>query len=155
MAGLLIVDECLPNRLATELARRGYPTLRPGELGFKGKIDTIALTIIERDVHEPYTLVTADDIMPWEHGEQLRAMAATVATVEGEWESMCKRRDIKLGLDAFRRESVHRWAHLIASQTDATVVRYSPWSHSPWKVRRQHVKRIPTPELYAAGGQGA
>jgi hypothetical protein len=36
-----------------------------------------------RPLRRSRVLVTADDAMPWEHGDALRGIEATVATVDG------------------------------------------------------------------------
>jgi hypothetical protein len=88
--------------------------------------------------------VTGDDFMPWEHRDLIARLHPTIATIDGEWEYLSQNHGVENTQEGFRRETVHRWAHMMIQQTAGTVIRYSPWNKGTWKVRKQHVKRTPT-----------
>jgi hypothetical protein len=88
----------------------------------------------------PWVLVTADDAMPAEHAGTIARVSATIATIDGEWEACCKANGLTLTQDQFAKESIQRWAHLIAAQKAGEIRRYTPKKHSVWKARRQHAR---------------
>lgn len=73
-------------------------------------------------------LVTADDGLPAEHAEALSEVGGTIATLEPN-------REAGWPLDAWRRELVHRWAHVMQDQSPATMRRYGLRRHRPWRPR--------------------
>ena len=109
MTRLLQLDEGLPRRLAAELSARGHPAQALRELRDPPSTDAAVLRALGAD----RILVTTDEDMPREHRGLLRELRATVAIVHAESE-------------AAKRETVHRWAHLMAAQPAGTVRRYSP-----------------------------
>jgi hypothetical protein len=109
MQRVLQLDEGLPLRLAAELTARGRPAraLR----ATPGAPDTDAALI--RWLGPGVVLVTTDEGLPREHRALLRETRATVAIVHATGEGA-------------KRETVHRWAHVMAAQATGTVRRYSP-----------------------------
>jgi hypothetical protein len=112
---LLVLDENLPHRLKTELDRRGRTAIRLSELGLKGSDDADLLKALDQDLPD-WILVTADDKMPLAHAVAVTRVAATIATVD-------PRHPGTIGLDQWRCEVVHRWAHRIHEQEMGTVRR--------------------------------
>ncbi len=86
---------------------------------------------------DPWVLVTADDKMPDEHRDRVRDLGATLATIDGSWEAFCARHSLELSQEHFKRETVHRWAHVMQEQDDGEVRRYTPLNHAAWKKRRR------------------
>ena len=109
MNRLLQLDEGLPRRLAAELSARGHPAQALRELADAPTTDAEVLCALGPD----RILVTTDEGMPREHRSLLRELHATVAIVHADGE-------------AAKRETVHRWAHVMAAQPTGTVRRYSP-----------------------------
>jgi hypothetical protein len=60
----------------------------------------------------------------------------TVATIESEVPE-------DVPPDMWQRDTIHRWAHAMAAQTQGDVRRYSPGSHRPWRPRRRRPRRRP------------
>jgi hypothetical protein len=156
---LLIVDASMNKRIATELRYRGYAARSLSQLGeHQGRQvrhledpDLIPyLTERFRDV--AWTLVTSDDNMPNEHEDVLGVNQATVATIDPYSEDKLEALTADVPLlgdeqnqnveavtpeDMWQRETVHRWAHRMATQGDATIRRYYPRAPSrPWISRR-------------------
>jgi len=125
----LVLDENLNPRLATELARRGRDATRVQELGLRGSTDPQLIEKLDAQL-DAWVLVTADDRLPDTHGEDIRRFGATVATIHPE-------REHGWALEAWRREIVHRWAHVMHDQADGTVRRYGLRRHAPWRPRRR------------------
>jgi hypothetical protein len=129
---LLIIDASLSTRLGTELRHRGRNAKSLAELGLKGLTDEPMLRELAK-IHDddPYVLVTADDAMPATHGLVLDETATTVATLDPRWE--------RTGLtqEKYKREVVHRWAHVMARQDPKTVRRFSIGGHRPWTPLRR------------------
>ena len=103
MTRLLLLDEGLPRRLADELAARGRPAR-----ALRGPVADAELiaSLGDGDV-----LVTTDTALPREHRRALRGRAVAVVVAHGE--------------DA-KRETVHRWAHVMAGQAAGSARRYGP-----------------------------
>jgi hypothetical protein len=106
---LLHLDENLPRRLAAELEARGRRARAQRALPDAPTTDTGLIRSLDPDM----VLVTADEGMPREHRALLRALRVTVAVVHADGE-------------AAKRETVHRWAHVMATQPAGSVRRYSP-----------------------------
>lgn len=135
---LIIVDADLPKRLATELRNRGRPAFSTADLGIADFKDPLLLTdLAGRYAKEPWILVTGDDAMPAEHGEIIVETNATIATVHPE-------QPPSLTQDAWRRDVVHRWAHMLQTQTTGNVRRYNDRSSRLWAPRSRHVRAIAT-----------
>jgi predicted nuclease of predicted toxin-antitoxin system len=113
----LVIDECLAKRLATELGYRGRQAVSVYALGLKGSKDPQLVPKLVAMFNDP-VLVTADDHLPEDHAEMVASYKPTLAIIEpGE--------DIPDELqDAYEREIVHRWAHLMHEQESGTVLRY-------------------------------
>lgn len=130
---VLLIDEDLPRRLATELCCRGRFSTTIAALNFGGSKDPKLLADLEQlGLVLAWVLVTGDDAMPWEHGRVIRATGATVATIS-------PRRPEGVTEAAWRRDVAHRWAHAIQQQEPGTVRRYSLTGSRPWVPRRRHL----------------
>lgn len=79
-----------------------------------------------------------------EHAELFAELRPTVATIDGDWEYFNYRNNTTYTQEGFRRETVHRWAHAMETQTAGTVIRYSPIGKGTWKPRKRHVRRFGT-----------
>lgn len=130
---LLVIDACLNRRLAAELKARGRSAIAASELGaLKLKdpqlVEFLSLRFFETD----WVLVTGDDAMPAEHGPVLLKHRVTVATVDGQHGAT--------NFDHWGRDTVHRWAHAMATQPPGTWKRYSPLANREWtrRVRASH-----------------
>ena len=129
MAQLLVLDENMWPRLASvELLGRGRTAiaLKHTELMGAGDPEVINTVAGWTDV----VLVTNDDNMPSEHGQLLSRSGLTLAVVS-------PRSDRSFTLQAWERETVHRWAHLISNQPAGSLMRYTPFGHSAWRPRRR------------------
>jgi hypothetical protein len=136
MAGLrrIIVDADLPRRLAPELAKRGRPALSTAELGLSEFNDPQLLQeLAVRFESQPWILITGDDAMPAEHGETIVKTRATIATIHPE-------QPPGITQDAWRRDIVHRWAHVLQTQADGHVRRYTRSGSRPWTARHRHIR---------------
>jgi PIN like domain len=127
-ARILVLDENLPGRLATELEERGRRATRVSALQLKGSEDPDLLAAIA-ERFDDWVLVTADDRMPADHAEAIAAVNATLAIIAPA------RRDWPT--HAWRREVVHRWAHAMHDQKSGTLRRYAVRSHALWRPRRR------------------
>ncbi len=125
----LVLDENLNPRLATELKRRGRDATRVQELGLRGSADPDLLDKLDAQLDD-WILITADDRLPDAHAEAMKRVSATVATISPD-------REEGWSLEAWRREIVHRWAHLMHEQEAGTVRRYSLKRPVFWKRRRR------------------
>lgn len=81
-------------------------------------------------ITEEWVLITADDRLPRDHGALAASLKVTVATVD-------PRRGPGFGIDEWRREVVHRWAHAIAGQAPSSIRRYSATANRAWTMRRR------------------
>ncbi len=132
---LLVIDESLDKRLASQLERRGRYSRSIDWLGLGSIIDPPLLRKLH-ETHPECVLITGDDAMPKEHGDLLKRLGLTVATVDGQ-------RDPGWGQSDWKNETVHRWAHVMANQKYATSRRYSPHRHGPWTLRRGRKRHVP------------
>ena len=136
MSRLLILDASISTRLARELKERGRPAVSTAELGLGRLLDDALLrALAERD--DEWVLVAADDKMPFEHPETVKEAGATIATVDGAWKAFCQRHALSLTQEQFKRDSVHRWAHVIAEQDAQEVRRYTPMNHALWRPKKR------------------
>jgi predicted nuclease of predicted toxin-antitoxin system len=60
---VLVIDECLSTRLATELNSRGRPATSIAALGLRGLADPAVFEALG-SLAQPYVIVTADGEMP-------------------------------------------------------------------------------------------
>jgi predicted nuclease of predicted toxin-antitoxin system len=109
MDRVLLLDENLPLRLAAELAARGRAVVALRAAAGAPSTDAAVIRALDPGA----VLVTTDERLPREHRALLRETRTTVAVVHAD------------GEDA-KRETVHRWVHVIAAQPPGTVRRYSP-----------------------------
>jgi len=109
---LLVIDESLDARLASQLTQRGRNARSVDWLGLGSTLDPPLLRKLHK-THPGCVLLTGDDAMPGEHAELLRQLGQTVATVDGQ-------RDPGWTQSAWKCETVHRWVHVIENQKDAT-----------------------------------
>jgi hypothetical protein len=136
MAGprLIIVDADLPRRLAPELAKRDRPAFSTAEIGLSEFNDPQLLQeLAVRFESRPWILITGDDAMPAEHGKTIVNTRATIATIHPE-------RPVGITQDAWRRDIVHRWAHVFQTQADGDVRRYTNSGSRAWTARRRHIR---------------
>lgn len=126
----LVIDADLNKRLATELSRRGIDAVSVSELQVKGFVDPRLLAHLHGLYGVDVVLVTADDHMPLEHATIIAELRCTIAVVDPNRES-------EIGLDAHRRNIVHRYAEAMAVQTLGTIVRYGTQKRIWTKPRRQ------------------
>jgi hypothetical protein len=101
----LYLDGNLPLSLAAELTARGHPAIAHLRDPQRPLRDSELLAALGDRV-----LVTADEHLSRDF---VRAARATVAIVHADGE-------------AAKRETVHRWAHVMAAQPPGSVRRYSP-----------------------------
>ena len=140
MSRTLLVDESLNKHLATELTARGLPAKDAAVLDIKGQIDEVVLKRLAK-LPYPWVLVTWDDEMPQEHETLIRQIQATIATIDGQWERICKEKGLARTQEEFKRDTVHRWAHAMADQEPGSIRRYSPLSHREWLPRTRSKRR--------------
>lgn len=127
---LLVIDESLDKRLASQLEQRGRKAMSAERLGLAGFSDEPLLRALAALPEGPaLVLVTGDDAMPGEHGGLIARLGITVATVDG-------RRGAGWGREEWKKEIVHRWAHVMQQQADTTARRYGLMRHSLWRSRR-------------------
>jgi hypothetical protein len=130
---IIVVDENLPKRLATELTYRGRDASSVASLGLRGSSDPDLLRRLDSQLDD-WVLLTADDDLPDSHADAVREVAATIATINPE-------REDGWALDAWRREVCHRWAHAFHGQDAGTIRRYSLRRQGAWRVRRRRPPR--------------
>jgi hypothetical protein len=130
----LLIDESLDKHLARELTARGLPAKDAAALGVQGQIDQVVLKRLA-ELAYPWVFVTFDDEMPGEHETLIRQIRATIATIDGQWERICKEKGLERTQEQFKRDTVHRWAHTMVDQTPGSIRRYSPLSHREWLPR--------------------
>lgn len=140
MSRLLLIDESLNKHLATEPTARGLPAKDIGALNVKGQIDQVVLGRLAK-LSYPWVLVTWDDAMPEEHESLVRQIQATIATIDGQWERVCHEKGLQRRQEQYKKDTVHRWAHVMVEQPAGSVRRYSPVSHREWLPRTRSRKK--------------
>lgn len=130
LGSLLVIDEGLHPRLATELRCRGRHAVSVQELKLKGELDPDLLARVYT-LHPGCVLVTADDSMPATHPEAIALTMATLAIITGR-----RPREFEPYQDAWEREIVHRWAHRMQEQTPRSIMRYGAPGGRAWTARR-------------------
>lgn len=116
-SGTLVIDENLSHRLATELSYRGRDAVSVKSLGLRGSSDPELLDKLHGQLDD-WVLVTADDALPDSHADAVARVGATIATINPE-------REEGWHLEAWRREVVHRCAHVMHGQEPGGIRRYS------------------------------
>jgi hypothetical protein len=130
MSRLLVVDEDLSKRIATELRRRGRNAKSTASLGLRGSKDPRLLERLH-EIDPDCVLVSGDDDMPASHAAELAKFETTLAIVypwdetrpltEPEWE----------------HEIVEKWAHRMEAQEPGSILRYTLDGGRRWKVRKR------------------
>lgn len=127
----IVLDADLPRRLRGELVARGMRATTLAELKIDGLLDDPMLAALSEKRHPAgIVLVTADDKMPRDHGDNIRRLGFTVATIDGRWQG--KGFDTQ---DQWNRDTVHRWAHRMNIQAEKEIRRYSPARQNLWAAR--------------------
>jgi len=126
---VLVIDECLSTRLATELARRGRPAKSIASLGLRGLDDPQVFDALG-NLGEPYVIVTADTAMPLDWMGAIEAAGATVAVIDS-------RHAAEYLVTEWYRDVTHRWAHVMRNQLAGSVHRYTARGHREWRPRRK------------------
>lgn len=126
---LLIVDESLSKHLASQLEQRGRRAMSNERLGLARFKDEPLLRAIATLPETEPVLVTNDDGMPGEHAGLITKLGLTIATVDGK-------RKAGWGREEWKKEIVHRWAHVMHAQAPGTQRRYGLSKHAPWTRRR-------------------
>ena len=132
-ARLLFLDEDCPKRLAPELNARGRNATSVYTEELSGTLDPDLIRALAVEHGREVVLVTANESMPIEHEAVLAETGLTLAVIDGRHEDDPHQ-------DAWKRETVHRWAHVREKQEAGTIRRYSPRGHAPWKRRRRKVR---------------
>lgn len=125
----LVLDESLNKRLAAELSQRGRDAWTVYSLQYAGLNDPDLLHRLTERVRN-WILVTADDRMPADHGTTIAEFGATIATID-------PRAPASYWPDQWRRDVVHRWAHVMGGQEGGSIRRYSFRWHRLWTPRRR------------------
>jgi hypothetical protein len=133
---VLLIDESVNKKLASELRARGLESWSAEELKVAGRKDQVVLRHLAA-LDYAWVLVTGDDAMPTEHKAIIRDTQATIATIDGEWEHICKQRGLVRSQEQFKRDTVHRWAHVMIEQEQGEIRRYSPGGGYEWVPRRR------------------
>lgn len=126
---LIVVDADINKRLATELEARGRRARSLASFQLNRSFDEVVLTRLHDRIDVPWVLLTGDDHMPFDHGDLIKELGVTIATVD-------RRNPPGVLPDTYRRDVGHRWAHVIAEQPSTTVRRYSLKGHKAWTVPR-------------------
>ena len=125
---MLVIDECLSTRLATELTLRGRPAESIASLGLRGLDDPQVFEAL-RNLGEPHVIVTADAAMPLDWMSAIEAAGATVAVIDS-------RHTADYLVAEWYRDITHRWAHVMRNQPPGSVHRYTARGHREWRPRR-------------------
>jgi hypothetical protein len=137
----LHIDESLSKRLAKMLRERGRNAQSASEMGLLELKDEPALRAVYES-GDDVVFVTADDSLPSDHAGVVREVRATIATIRPFELSRGWASPYQQGIseeEAWKRETVQRWAHVIADQERGTKRRYSPSGYTTWtpKIRKQ------------------
>ena len=125
---VLVIDDCLNTRLATQLTQRGRPARSIASLGLRGLEDPQVFEALA-GLDEPYVVVTADDAMPLDWMATIEAAGVTVAVVDS-------RHTADYSIAQWYWDVVHRWAHVMSDQPVGSVHRYAARGHREWRPRR-------------------
>jgi hypothetical protein len=141
---LLFLDEDMPKRLARELCVRGRKAITIYSTDLKGNEDPDLIPKLVPRFGPDVVFVTADDDMPEQHGKLLAEAGMAVACIDGRY---AQHGYSDQEQDAWKREVVHRWAHVMQDQAPGTIRRYSLKQHRVWrsKLRRgRQRRRVPS-----------
>jgi Domain of unknown function (DUF5615) len=132
---VLVLDENLNSRLAAEIRARGRDAHSVYSLGLQGLADPELLERLSGQYRpESWVLVTGDDRMPLDHGEELTRLEVTVATIDPLVRP-------PYNPDQWRRDVAQRWAHVMQEQPVGSLRRYSVNWHRVWTARRRLRRR--------------
>jgi hypothetical protein len=131
---LLFLDEDVPKRLAAELTARGRNVTTVYAEGLRGTLDPELIGLLAGRYGDEVVLITANESMPVEHEAILAESGLTLAVIDGSYDRH---------QDAWKRETVHRWAHKMDEQRPGTLRRYSPTSQRPWTRRTRRTRLRP------------
>jgi hypothetical protein len=129
----IVIDASLNKRIATELKRRGRDAIALSELELRHAKDPELLhALAEHFGNRLWVLVTADDNLPAAHADVVAEVSATIATIDPKRSAIYAEDE-----DAWGREVVHRWAHVMERQPRGSVRRYSERGGRKWSPRRR------------------
>lgn len=100
-------------------------------------LDPQLLAELHRGIAEPWVFITGDDRLPFEHADVVAEHSTTIATLGGQWMRICERAGVVPNQDEFKHETVQRWAHVMSTQPQGSIRRYSILGHSNWRPRRR------------------
>lgn len=129
---LLFIDACINPRVGTELRKRGRRSDAAKTRGWKDLDDDVLLPLAAKhyaDEGVEWTLVTGDDMMPFDWPDLIVGLGITVATID-------PRIPPNVEDDEWHRDTVHRWAHQMSAQPQGSIHRYSPKGHRAWTPRK-------------------
>lgn len=72
--------------------------------------------------------------MPDDHGDVLAEVLVTLATIDPRRPAGTKEAE-------WRRDVIHRWAHVMSGQDSGSIRRYSLHRHGLWRPRRSGRRR--------------
>jgi len=124
---VLVIDECLNARLATQLAQRGRPARSIASLGLRGLEDPQVFSALS-DLDEPFVIVTADEAMPLDWRGTIDAAGITVAVIDSHHTA-------EYSVAQWYGDVVHRWAHVMGQQPSGSIRRYTSRGHREWRPR--------------------
>lgn len=129
MPRLLVIDEEMNKRLATELGRRGKSACGLLSLLPRGMKDPDLLARLAATTPDA-VLITGDDAMPLDHPDAVAKTSISIAIVHPEPQP-------GFTPDQWDAEIVHRWAHRIELQAPGAVRRYTINGSGPWQPRKR------------------
>ena len=111
---LIVLDENLDPALKRQLQNRGYEAESLRDLHLLSvKDDKLLARLGERYRNERWTLATADRRMTRQFAQEVANSGCALAILEDAGED-----------GEAKNDRVHRWAHLMSSQSPGTVRRY-------------------------------
>lgn len=128
---LLVLDADIDKRVAVALRKRGRTATSVYTLGVADRLDPELLAGLNDLIDVDWVLFTADDRMPFEHPEAIASIGIAVATID-------PRRTDEYGINEWRHEIVHRWAHVAQEQPQGLIRRYSLNSYRVWRARKHY-----------------
>jgi hypothetical protein len=129
---MLVVDEETSKSVADDLRKRGRNGSSVYRLNLTGYKDVPLLRELHRRLAgTDWMLITGDDAMPGEHAVVIAELKITIATIDGRPQSYAGYPT----QDCWKRDVIHRWAHVMEVQPAGSVRRYGR-SHQVWKQRR-------------------